>query len=260
MKGEGLLLRQKMEGSPFLAIDIGNTEVKFGLFYNDRLVFKDSIPSGIALSLFERIKERPSNICIASVVPKITPLIEGKAKALGIEPIFLSSDKIKTTIKNKETIGQDRIANVLGALSQYSPPIIIVDLGTAIVFDCLDRDGVYIGGCILPGIEISMSSLFERCALLPKIEIKKPKSCIGNDTKSAIQSGIFYGAIEQIGGMIKRIKGEMKENPLVIGTGGNISLFGQEIAGIDIINPDLTLQGIRRYALLKQSQEDPYLL
>lgn len=240
-----------MGGLLFLAIDIGNTKTKFGLFHNDDLVFKDSVPDGICLSLFEKIKEKPSRICIASVVPKINPLIKEKAKNLGIEPLFVSFDKIKTTVKNKETIGQDRIANVLGALREHKPPIIIVDLGTATVFDCLDEKGVYIGGCILPGIEISMSSLFEKCALLPKVEIKKPKSCIGNDTKSAIQSGIFYGAIEQIEGMIKRIKVKMGKNPLVIGTGGNILLFGPSIKGIDILNPDLTLHGIRIYASLK---------
>lgn len=236
-----------MEELHFLAIDVGNTRTKFGLFHNDKLVLKDSIPSGIAPSLFEKIKKKLSNICIASVVPKINHLIEKKARLLGIEPLFVSFDKIKTSIKNPETIGQDRIANVIASLHQYSPPIIIVDLGTATVFDVIDKNGVYIGGAILPGIEISASSLFERCALLERVEIKEVKSCIGYDTKSAIQSGIFYGFIEQIDGMIGRIKKEIKEKPLVIGTGGIISLFAPSIKGIDIVNEDLTLQGIKIY-------------
>jgi len=235
-----------MEESPFLAIDIGNTRTKFGLFYNDKLIFKDSILSSKAASLFKKIKEPLSNICIASVVPKIALKISEKAKSLGIRPIFVSFDKIRTTIKNPERIGQDRIANVLGALTQYNPPIIIVDLGTATVFDVIDKNGVYIGGAILPGLEISVSALYKRCALLFPVEIKELKSCIGDDTESAIQSGIFYGAIEQIDGMIRRIKKELKEKPLVIGTGGVNYIF-HYLEGIDIIDYDLTLKGIRKY-------------
>ncbi len=230
----------------FLAIDIGNTKTKFALFKDDKIIFKNSIPSGIASSLFERIKEKPSDICVASVVPEINPGILKKAKTLRIIPTFVSYEKIKTTMRNPEKIGADRIANVLGALSQYSPPIIIVDLGTATVFDIIDKNGVYIGGSILPGIEISISSLFEKCALLSPVEIKKPKSCIGDSTESALQSGIFYGFIEQIEGMIKRIKMEMKEKLLVIGTGG-LNLFFPYLKEIDIIDPDLTLKGIKEY-------------
>ncbi|MEW6102845.1 MAG: type III pantothenate kinase [bacterium] len=228
-----------------LAIDIGNTKTKFALFYNEKIIFKDSIPTSIAPSLFEKIKEKPSKICIASVVPKINPIIEERAKAFEIKPLYVSFDKIKTSIKSPEKIGEDRIANVLGALHQYKPPIIIVDLGTATVFDCIDKNSVYIGGAILPGIEISISSLFEKCSLLSPFEIKEPKSCIGNDTKSAIQSGIFYGYIEQIDGMTKRIKRRIKE-ARVIGTGG-INLFLSHLKEIDIIDPDLTLKGINVY-------------
>ncbi|MEW6679869.1 MAG: type III pantothenate kinase [bacterium] len=231
----------------FLAIDIGNTKTKFALFLDDKIVFKDSIPTGIASSLFEKIRERPSEICIASVVPKVNPKILNRAKTLGITPRFVSYDKIKTSIKNPEKIGQDRIANVLGALDQYKPPIIIVDLGTATVFDCINKDSIYIGGAILPGIEISISSLFKRCALLSPVEIKEPKSLIGDDTKSAIQSGIFYGAIEQIDGMTRRIKRRIK-GAMVIGTGG-IDFFLPHLKGIDLIDFDLTLKGIRQYAL-----------
>jgi len=224
-----------------LCIDIGNTWTKFGLFLEDKITFRENIPTGISPeNIFKKIK--PSAICISSVVPKENQKFIEISRNFGIKPLFVSIGDIKTTIKNKNKIGQDRIANVLAGLYFYRPPMIIVDLGTATVFDVVDKNGYYIGGCILPGIETSASFLWKKAALLEPIEIKKPDFLIGNDTEQALRSGIFYGAIAQIEGIAKMIKKEIGKADVIL-TGNISSLFTDHFK----VDEDLTLKGIKVY-------------
>jgi len=228
----------------FLAIDIGNTNISCGIFEEERLVSSFSFPTKEWNRLFERVSNKVKGVCISSVVPSVTQSIIDKVKGLGISLYFVSPDDIETDLLYPKQIGQDRIANVLAAKNLYQPPVIIVDFGTATTFDVISKDGVYLGGAIAPGIEISFSALIEMCELLSKIELKPPRVCIGKDTEQALLSGVFYGFSAQVDGMVRRIKEELGSEAMVIGTGGISSLISNFCEELDEINPHLTLYGL----------------
>ncbi|VIO80850.1 type III pantothenate kinase [Bradyrhizobium ivorense] len=185
---------------------------------------------------------------IASVVPQaifnlrnlsrrylhVEPLIVGENAELGI-PV--------RTLKPAE-VGSDRLVNALGALALHAAPLIIVDSGTAIKLDVIGSDGAFEGGVIAPGVHLSMEALHAAAAKLPRIALQRPRRVIGNDTVSAIQSGVFWGHVALIEGMIARIKAERNEAMTVIATGGVASLFHDATQAIDHFDPDLTIRGL----------------
>jgi type III pantothenate kinase len=146
---------------------------------------------------------------------------------------------------NPKEVGADRIVNAVAAIHKYGSPLIIVDFGTATTYCYITEDKQYLGGAIAPGIGISTEALYTRAAKLPRIEIVRPEGVVGRNTVSAMQSGILYGYVGQVEGIVNRMKNESKQTPTVIATGGLASLIAQESSVIDIVDPFLTLKGLQ---------------
>jgi type III pantothenate kinase len=245
-----------------LAIDIGNTNVKIGIFAGDELEATWNLATGIhrtsdeyagiLLNLMEQKKVSASKItgvALCSVVPPLLPtFVELCTKYLDTKPLVVEAG-VKTGMRirldNPREVGPDRVANAMAGLNLYGKPLIIIDIGTATTFDVVSKEGDYLGGAIAPGIIIATEALFTRTAALPRIRLSHPKRVIGRNTVSAMQSGIIFGYIELIEGMIRRIRQELGSEAKVVATGGQAYPLAEEIAAIDVINPNLTLIGLR---------------
>lgn len=145
---------------------------------------------------------------------------------------------------NPKEVGADRIVNAVAAIHLYGNPLIVVDFGTATTYCYIDENKQYMGGAIAPGITISTEALYSRAAKLPRIEITRPDNIIGKNTVSAMQSGILFGYVGQVEGIVKRMKWQAKQEPKVIATGGLAPLIANESDCIDIVDPFLTLKGL----------------
>jgi type III pantothenate kinase len=245
-----------------LAIDIGNTNVKIGVFDGDKLKATWNLATGIhrtsdeyggvLLNLMERKKIPPSKVtgvALCGVVPPLlSTFVELCRKYLNTNPLVVEAG-VKTGMRirldNPREVGPDRVVDAVAAQNLYGKPVIIIDLGTATTFDVVSREGDYLGGAIAPGIIMATEALYTRTAALPRIGLSRPKQVIGKSTISAMQSGIIFGYIELIEGMIRRIEKELGGKAKVVATGGQAYPFAEEIAAIDVINPDLTLIGLR---------------
>lgn len=248
-----------------LVIDVGNTNIVFGIYKDDELLYdwrvstdKDKTSDEYGL-LFNQIfqfnginPKQIKNVIISSVVPPLMHTLPTMSmRYLGIEPIVVGID-IKTGIKikydNPSEVGADRIVNAVAAHSKYGGPLIIVDVGTAVTFCSVSKEGDYLGGVIYPGIKISSEALFTRTAKLPKVEIIKPEQVIGKTTVSSIQSGLVYGYIGMIDFIIEKMIEEMGttvEEVNIIGTGGFSNLIASESKYINRIDRLLTLAGLK---------------
>ncbi len=245
-----------------LAIDIGNTNTVLGLFENSALVESWRLntasartidESWVAVKLLAEDAHRDlksiKGIVIGSVVPKETFVFKKMCEYyLNHTPFEVNGGLdlgIKLDVKSPDEVGADRISNVYAAGKLYGKPSIVVDFGTATTFDVIDDKGNFIGGAISPGIETSAMHLFELAALLHRIDFKIPKSAIGRDTRSNLESGILFGAADQLDGMIKRILNEKgwADIPVVI-TGGLGKVIGGIIQTKVIIDDNLTLKGL----------------
>lgn len=190
-----------------------------------------------------------NGIIISSVVPPIMFALERMCeKYFHIKPLVVGPG-IKTGLNikydNPKEVGADRIVNAVAGIHEYGGPLIIVDFGTATTYCYINEHKQYMGGAIAPGIGISTEALYSRAAKLPRIEIVRPDDIIGKNTVSAMQSGILFGYVGQVEGIVSRMKLQAKEEPLVIGTGGLASLISKESTIIDIIDPFLTLKGLQ---------------
>jgi type III pantothenate kinase len=234
-----------------LAIDIGNTNISFGIFKGNRIIKRFNLLTKIYnLKKLSRLltKFKVDDVIISSVVPKVTNLLEKDIKRLfSLKPYILGKN-IKVPIKNlyrkPKQVGQDRLANAYAGIRLYGSPLIVVDFGTAITFDVLSKDKEYLGGIILPGLRISLAALFKETALLPKINLSAPKEFIGRDTKSSMLSGLVYGFASLTDDLSKRIKEKIGKEAKVIGTGGDINLISKFCRQFDAIDRDLTLKGL----------------
>jgi type III pantothenate kinase len=146
---------------------------------------------------------------------------------------------------NPKEVGADRIVNAVAAKEKYGGDLIIVDFGTATTFDYVSKDGEYMGGCISPGITISVEALFEKASKLPRVEFGKPKNIIAKDTVSSMQAGIMYGYAGLVDGIVERMRQEVKSHPRVIATGGLAIVIASETKSIEIVDDMLTLDGLR---------------
>jgi type III pantothenate kinase len=245
-----------------LTIDIGNTSINLGIFDSDRLEVAWQVASEIhcmadeygilLLSLLERQKLTHSDITgvsLCSVVPPLVHTFEKMCETyLGIRPLVVESG-VKTgmsiRLDNPREVGPDRVVNAVAAQNLYGKPVIIIDLGTATTFDVVSQEGDYLGGAIAPGISMASEALFTRTAALPRIELVRPAQAIGRNTVSAMQSGIIFGYIGLIQGMIQRIERELGSKAKVVVTGGEAHSIAKEIPETDAINPNLTLIGLR---------------
>jgi len=245
-----------------LAIDIGNTSIKLGVFEGDSLKASwhiatdiDRLADEYAVVLLELLKQQKiaagsvKKAAMCSVVPPLTATFEELLlKYFGVTPLVVEAG-VKTGVRirmdNPREVGADRIVNAAAAHHLYGGPIIIVDLGTATTFDAVSAEGDYLGGAIAPGMAIAIETLSERAAMLPRVELTKPAKAIGSDTISAMQSGIVFGYIGLVEGIVGRIKKELGETSQVVATGGNAGLIAAGTAIIDAVNADLTLVGLR---------------
>jgi len=234
-----------------LAINIGNTNISFGLFKNNRFLKRFDIP--VKDYQFRKLKDKLKNMdindcIICSVVPKVTRILVKDLKYSGIKkPLIVGKDifvPIKNLYRQPEKLGQDRLVNAYAGACLYGIPCMVIDLGTAITFDIVSKDKAYLGGMILPGLNMCRDALFRNTALLPKVKLNKPKEFIGQDTENSILSGLVYGFTILIDGMIERIKRYLKYNLKVVGTGGDISLIYNYSHKIDIIDKNLTIKGL----------------
>ena len=246
-----------------LTIDVGNTNITLGVFENEtlkgtfRMTTKRSTTSdeyGFNIcGILEHRNIMPQDIkdvIIASVVPDIMhSLTSGIIKYLNIKPIIVSAG-IKTGIRivteNPKEIGPDRIVDAVAGYEQYGGPIIVVDFGTATTYDLIGEKGTFEAGITAPGIETAGRSLWGGAAMLPAIEIRKPKSILAQETISSMQAGLVYGAIGQTEYIVQKIKEECGyDNIKVVATGGLGKIIADETDCIDIYDPDLTLTGLR---------------
>ena len=246
-----------------LTIDVGNTNITLGVFENEtlkgtfRMTTKRSRTSdeyGFNIcGILEHRNIMPQDIkdvIIASVVPDIMhSLTSGIIKYLNIKPIIVSAG-IKTGIRivteNPKEIGPDRIVDAVAGYEQYGGPIIVVYFGTATTYDLIGEKGTFEAGITAPGIETAGRSLWGGAAMLPAIEIRKPKSILAQETISSMQAGLVYGAIGQTEYIVQKIKEECGyDNIKVVATGGLGKIIADETDCIDIYDPDLTLTGLR---------------
>ncbi len=188
---------------------------------------------------------------ISSTVPPLVAIFQAVCRRyFEVEPLVIGTG-VKTGIRvrydNPREVGPDRILHAVAALDRHSPPLIIVDLGTALVFDAISREGDYLGGTIAPGIGIAAQALFERAAMLQRVSLERPQAegVIGRNTVHSLQSGIFYGYVEMLCGMVRRFKEEIGEDATVIATGGYAEDLAREAGCVDAIEQDLNLEGLR---------------
>ena len=235
-----------------LAVDIGNTNINCGLFLSGRLAKRFSVPTKdktlYQADLKKYLTVTVDDIIICSVVPLSCQAIEKTLrKIIGIKPKVLGRD-LNVPIKNlyfaPKQVGQDRLVNAYAAVKLYGSPVVVADFGTAVTFDVVSLRKEYLGGLILPGLNISLDALFERTALLPRIKLSRPNGLIGKNTRDSILSGIVYGFAALTDDLIKRLRSQMGKNTKAIGTGGNISLIGPYCKKLQVIDQDLTLKGI----------------
>jgi len=244
-----------------LVFDVGNTNIVLGVYDERILAHHWSVSTDKSRTMDEYavvIKnlfdfsgltfQEIHAVVISSVVPPVNPTLEALArKYFAVEPLVVGPG-VKTgmpiIIDNPREVGADRIVNAVAAYNKYGGPLIIVDSGTATTFCVVSKRGEYLGGAIAPGIGISTDALFQRASKLPRVEMVKPTSVIAKNTVAAIQSGIYYGFIGQIDGIVNRMKEDLGPETKVIATGGLAEMISQESDTIETVDLFLTLEGL----------------
>ncbi|MDK2801903.1 MAG: type III pantothenate kinase [Oscillospiraceae bacterium] len=243
-----------------IVIDIGNTNMEFGIFYKWKLINNFRIKTnrdttsdeiGIITTQFLFINkisiESIKDIVIASVVPQINySVANGMLKYFKKSPLFIGEDidiVIENAYENQKDLGADRLVNSYQAYYRYKCGLIVVDFGTATTFDVVNNNGKYLGGVIYPGIKISLDALFQNTAKLSRVEISEPKNIIGTNTISSMQSGIIYGYVGAVKNIVLSIQDEFDYKLKVIATGGLSKLIGKYYS-FDSIDPHLTIEGL----------------
>lgn len=244
-----------------LVLDVGNTNTVLGVYEGTRLLAHWRLTTertqtvdeyGILMrNLFALGAVDAGAIraaIIASVVPPLDATLDQVVRRyFKLEPLFVSS-KIRTLpikVDNPEEAGADRICNSVAALEKYGSPAVVVDFGTTINFDVVSRDGEYVGGALVPGIGISADALFQRAAKLSRVQIRDPGKIIGSNTVSALQSGIFYGFLDLVDGILRRLIDTLGLDTHVIATGGQATLLAPSSKFIQHVDEHLTLDGLR---------------
>jgi len=251
-----------------LAIDVGNTNIVLGVFDGARLAESWRLATmrertadevGILVThLFAHSAiplDRISGIILSSVVPPLTRTMEEMAERyFGHTPLTVdpgTNTGMPVLYTPASDVGADRVVNGVAAYEAYGrqkrAPVIVVDFGTATTFDAISAAGEYIGGVICPGIGISADALFQRAARLPRVDVRKPPSVIGGTTVTSMQSGLFFGYVSMVDGIVRRMRMELDggDRAACIATGGMADIIAAETTVIERVDPDLTLQGLR---------------
>jgi type III pantothenate kinase len=251
-----------------LAIDVGNTNIVLGVFEGERLTEswrlvtmreRTSDELGILIAeLFERSHidiGKVNGIILSSVVPPLTRTLEEMCERyVGKRPLTVdpsSNTGMRVLYQPATDVGADRVVNGVAAYETFgrasSRPLIVVDFGTATTFDAISKRGEYLGGVICPGIGISADALFQRAARLPRVDVRKPATVIGQTTVTSMQSGLFFGYVAMVDGIVVRIRAELEDGAraVCVATGGMAEVIAGETTTIERVEPDLTLQGLR---------------
>lgn len=253
-----------------LAVDIGNTNVKLGVFDGEKLRATWRMATDVhrmadeyasmLLNLLPHENIAPSDIkdvSICNVVPPLTTtFIDLSQRYFKTTPLLVGAG-VKTGVRirtdNPKEVGADRIADAVAAHHLYGGPVIILALGTATVFGVVSRERDFLGAAIAIGIDTAAEALYSRTAQLPRVDLVRPPHVIGTNTVASIQSGIIYGYASLVEGMLTRIQKELGEKCKVVATGGYASLIAKETEVIDTVNPDLTLIGLRLIYLMNKA-------
>jgi type III pantothenate kinase len=237
-----------------LAIDIGNTAIKFGVFDGKKLTSSFSIPTKrdntadkIAQLIGHRLQTSVKEAIACSVVPEVEKAVtELVSQFLHCEVRFVrSTDDLGLKVNFQvDTTGTDRLVNSFAAAEKYGVPCVVVSFGTATTIDVVNKDREYLGGLIAPGMKVNAKALSLAASKLPEVELKKPESVIAKTTETAIQSGIVNGHIEMVEGLLKRVAEELGDKPAVIATGGFARLLSPGIDRINKVEENLTLIGL----------------
>jgi type III pantothenate kinase len=245
-----------------LCIDIGNTNITLGMYEgaalgprwrlateNERMPDEFGLQVTGLLALAGKSAADVGGVAIASVVPPLTGRwIETCRVYLKCDPLVVDAGVrtgVKIRYEDPRAVGADRIVDAAAAFRLYGGPACIVDFGTATTFDAISSEGEYLGGAIAPGIGIAAQALFQRTAKLPRVDVLRPPTAIGRNTVNAIQSGLLFGYVGLVEGMVARFREELGREMKVIGTGGQADLIAHETRVIEILAPWLTLDGLR---------------
>lgn len=245
-----------------VVFDVGNTNTKVGVFEGPRLLASWRLTSrreqtadeyGVYTQTLLRTRgidpASVRGVAISSTVPRVQPMLEEMAQRyFGLRPLVVESAvniPVPIRVDFPREVGPDRLVKVVAAVALYTPPLIIIDFGTATVFDCVSPRGEFIGGAIAPGIAIATEALTTRAARLFRVDLSRPKEAIGRNTITNIQSGIVYGYAGLVDGLVERMRGEMEESPTVVATGGLVGLVAEVARSIQVVNPHLNLEGLR---------------
>ena len=238
-----------------LAIDIGNSAIKFGLFDGEKLASKFSIPTKrnatadeIKLDVGHHLSKSIESTIVCSVVPDVdAPMREFVRNAVGSDPVFVNNSfdfGLKINYEPLESLGTDRLVNAFAAVEKYGVPCIVCSLGTATTIDVVNVDREFLGGIIAPGMEAMAEALHLKASKLPKVEIREPENLIGTSTVESIRSGVYNGYVAMVSGLIKGMATDAAVDKSIL-TGGNAIT----IARLGIVDPDLTLDGLRILAM-----------
>lgn len=246
-----------------LTVDVGNTNVSLGLYDGDRLAhhFRLQSDSGrtpdeyglMVLALLQRAgvtAQQVQGAAMCSVVPALTATLEATVEACFHQPCMTVGPGIKTGMPiltdNPREVGADRIVNAVAGWERFHAPLVVVDFGTATIFDAVSARGEYLGGAIAPGVGISMDALFRHAAKLPRVEFSRPGRVVGRNTVHSIQAGLYFGCVAMVDGMVERMTREMDVGRVrVVATGGWCSLMKGESRTIEVVEEFLTLDGLR---------------
>jgi type III pantothenate kinase len=245
-----------------LAVDVGNTNVKLGVYDDRQLVASWRLTTrreqtadeyGVFTHTMLRSHglepTQVTDVAVSSTVPAVQRTMEEMARRyFGVSPFVVDPGvnvALAMRVDYPREVGPDRVVKVVGAVELYGPPLIIIDFGTATTFECVSTRGEFMGGAIAPGIATAADALTARAARLFRVDLTRPASAIGRNTVTNIQSGIIYGYAGLVDGLVARMRDEMEGAPKVVATGGLVGLMDGLARTIDLVNPHLTLEGLR---------------
>lgn len=247
-----------MAAERILVVDVGNTNIVLGIYDGDVLTHSWRLATardrtadeyGVLAQQLSAGLPKPDGAIVSSVVPPLNGAIEFMIrKYFDVEPLFVEAGVktgIAVAVDNPLEVGADRIVNSVAGYEKHGGPLIIVDFGTATTFDVVTKDGKYVGGVIAPGINISAEALFARASRLPRVDIRRPPTVVGTNTVVNMQSGLFFGYLGLVDGILARMKKEVHGVKRVIATGGLAPMIAPDSEHIDEVDPDLTLRGLK---------------
>ena len=252
--------RGRRDAAPLLAVDVGNSETVVGVLRRRevqsfwRLTSARATADEVTLQLDQLLRHaalKPGEklrAVLCSVAPALTlAWFDALTRRTGEAPVEVGPRTAKSLAiryHDPDSVGADRIANAIAARDLYGTPAIVVDLGTATTFDCVSRQGAYLGGVIAPGVLTSAEELFRRAARIPRVELRKPERALGRTTEEALRAGVVWGTAGQVDALVRRLALEMKGTPSVIATGGLAAVIAPECETVNRVDEALTLKGM----------------